>query len=70
MLAAVLDFVVLAGFVASAVILHDNFHSDDKLNPLRNWLIIVRYRAEEESLRVNRSSALVKLLDAAVIIMM
>ncbi|TGZ76553.1 hypothetical protein EX30DRAFT_245186 [Ascodesmis nigricans] len=68
-LAALLDFIVLSGFVASAVILHANYHSDNRLNPLRNWLIIVRYRAGEESLRISRSGALVKLLDAGVIIL-
>jgi Na+/alanine symporter len=68
LLAAVFDFMILSGYITCAVLLTDNYHSDDKLNPLRNWLIYIRL-VNGESDRHRRSSALVKLLDACVIIM-
>jgi Na+/alanine symporter len=67
-LAAIFDFMILSGYITCAVLLTDNYHSNDKLNPLRNWLIYIRI-VNGESNRHRRSSALVKLLDACVIIM-
>lgn len=67
-LAAFFDFAILSGFITSAVLLANNFHADDKLNPLRNWLIYIRL-VNHQSDRHRRSSALVKLLDACVILM-
>lgn len=68
LLAGLFDMVILAGFITSAVLLSGNYHSDGARNPLRGWLIYLRLRADD-SARAARSSALVKLLDACVILL-
>ncbi|KAI5777141.1 hypothetical protein EDC01DRAFT_598250, partial [Geopyxis carbonaria] len=68
LLAAILDFAILAGFITSAVLLHDNFHTDAASNRLRNWLVYVRV-ANQQTPRTTRTGGLVKALDAGVILM-
>lgn len=67
-LAAFLDFVILAGYIASVALLAPNFHAHEDRNPLRNWLIYIRAQAGD-SFREGRSGALVNLLCAGVVMM-
>jgi len=66
--AAFCDFALFVGFIASAAVLHQNFHTDSTKNPLRNWLIFMRQANNEPDLRVTSTGAMVKLVDALVIL--
>ena len=50
------------------MLLADNFHGHSSENPLRNWLIYIRM-VNDESDRAKRSSTMVRMLDAGVLIM-
>jgi len=68
LVAAFFDFGILSGYIASAVLLFNNYHVDNVRNPLWRWLVAIRL-AHNQSGRERRSGALVKLLDAGVILM-
>lgn len=68
LLAAMLDFAILSGFITSVVLLSDNFHVDSSRNWLVLWLVWIRERVGETP-RVKRSGALVQALDACVVLM-
>ena len=67
LVAAFLDFTAFVLYIASVALLRHNFHAHSERNPLRNALIAVR-ASNYESLREDRSSALVKLLVGGVVI--
>ncbi|CCX10584.1 hypothetical protein FPQ18DRAFT_313280 [Pyronema domesticum] len=68
LIAAFFDFMVLSGYIACAVLLDKNYHSDDTKNQLWVWLVSIRRFNNETSLREKRSAGLVKLLVALVIL--
>jgi len=68
-LAGIFDFAILAGYIASAVLLADDFHARADENPLRNRLVYIRTASGESSARAARSAALVRLLAGAVVVM-
>jgi hypothetical protein len=68
LIAAFFDFMVLSGYIACAVLLDKNYHSDDTKNQLWVWLVSIRRLNNETSLREKRSAGLVKLLVALVIL--
>ena len=66
--AAFFDFAILSGYIASAVLLYNDFHAEDRANPLWRWLVGIRLQAQQTG-RERRTGALVKLLDAGVVLM-
>ncbi|KAF8543848.1 hypothetical protein BDD12DRAFT_164907 [Trichophaea hybrida] len=68
LIAAIFDFCILSGYIASAVLLFNNYHRDDNQNTLWRWLVGIRL-AHNQTGRERRTGALVKLLDACVILM-
>jgi len=67
LVAAFLDFAIFVGYIASAALLHGNYHHNNNQNPLRNALTNMRVIHGDDS-RHDLNSSLVKLLVASVII--
>ncbi|RPA94293.1 hypothetical protein L873DRAFT_1830383 [Choiromyces venosus 120613-1] len=67
LVAAFFDFVLFAGYLASAILLRHNYHNHSWRNPLRNTLIVIR-TANGDSSHHMRNSGLVRLLVALVVI--
>lgn len=67
-IAAFFDFAILSGYITSAVLLCNDFHTANRANPLWRWLVGMRLQAHQTG-RERRTGALIRLLDAGVILM-